>query len=170
MKKCNVCGFSNNDESYFCESCGADIKDVSPVNNISIKREPIYANTNVPAISEEDNKKANILCTISLICYFGGLGFSSLFLTIFDKAAAGSIEEVIKSLSAFAGLIGHLAGIVLMIVARVKYPENKFSKVIMWLYIGLFIAGFILLIIGLILLILFIGMLIECAKGCQGLS
>jgi hypothetical protein len=42
-----------------------------------------------------------------------------------------------------------------MIVARVKYPENRFARILMWIYICLFIGGFVLGIIGIILLFLF---------------
>ena len=171
MKKCNICGFDNKDESYFCEKCGTDLKD--PVNVTEIDKAPlpnkvIYANTSVRQITPEEDKKANILCTISLICYFGGAVIMALLSVIFGNADSDSIRSLVSSLGSFGGGIFHLAGLVLMIIARVKYPQNKFGKIIMWLYIALYISGFILMILGIILMIVIIGLFIESCKGING--
>ena len=42
-----------------------------------------------------------------------------------------------------------ITALILMIVARVKYPKNTFAKVLMWLYIAFYIL-YILLIIAVI--------------------
>ena len=71
MKRCVKCGFNNNEESYFCEGCGLDIKEEENFTNNNdnpTSQKMVYANSS-NIISPEDNKKANILSAISLICF-----------------------------------------------------------------------------------------------------
>ena len=60
-----------------------------------------------------------------------------------------------------SGLLGiaPLAAIVIMIVVRVKYPKNKFGKVLMWIYIIELILTMLLL---LIIIITCAGILHDC--------
>ena len=77
------------------------------------------------------------------------------------------MESLLTALSVLiwiiVGIIALVAGtIILMIVARVKAPKNTFAKVLMWIYIGLFIFKIFLV----ILVILFFGALLaSCASG-----
>jgi len=48
-----------------------------------------------------------------------------------------------------------------MIMARVKYKESKFAKVLMWVYIGL-------LAVAILAVILVIAMCAYILKDCQG--
>ena len=48
-----------------------------------------------------------------------------------------------------------------MIIARVKYKESKFAKVLMWVYIGILAAS-------VIAIILVIAMCAYMLKDCQG--
>jgi hypothetical protein len=48
-----------------------------------------------------------------------------------------------------------------MIIARVKYKESKFAKVLMWVYIGILAAG-------ILAVVLIIAMCAYMLKDCQG--
>ena len=122
---CINCGKEVKENSNFCDSCGT---------NVNIAKENLVDTT------IQDEKNANLLCIISLILYFGsGIVFGLLF-SLFPN---GSKLESLSGLSP-------LAGIVLMIVARIKYPKNKFAKVLMWIYISLTILGLIAMAIFLV--------------------
>lgn len=97
---------------------------------------------------EKDRKNANTLCIISLICYFvpGLINFIYTFVTLSSVADYESYEYTGGGGSYLLSGLNFLAFIaawVLMIVARVNYPNSKFAKVLMWVYIGLFILGII---------------------------
>lgn len=53
--------------------------------------------------------------------------------------------------------VAEIAGVVLMLYVRIKYPKSRFGKVVMWLYI-----------IALIIIILFIIFIITVCDGCMG--
>jgi hypothetical protein len=75
-----------------------------------------------------------------------------------DMASTSDIMAVLVSVL-FGG--SYIASWVLMIMARVKYKESKFAKVLMWIYIGILAAGIIAVII----------LVATCAyilKDCQG--
>lgn len=91
---------------------------------------------------KHDNSQANLLCTISVILTFG----VSLIIHLFP------ILDVVEYITSSCSL----AGLVLMIIARVKYPKNTFAKVLMWLYI-----------IGIIIsTILMIAVFVMCGTAC----
>ena len=107
---------------------------------------------------QQDKKKANILCTLSLILGFLGTIVLPVILagaeSWFDADSASS--EFISELLATANMIPFfltgmctLTGIVLMIIARVKYPRSTYAKVVMWIYIVGIIIYVILVIIAL---------------------
>ena len=107
-------------------------------------------------VEQRDLEKLTItaLSLISLGLFFGPSALSILSAGISASTSAGSRITAISS--ALSGVCT-LAAIVLMIVARVKYPKNKLAKVVMWIYIALFAIG----IIGSVLLIL------ACAYACR---
>ena len=124
---CKNCGEKIEDGKLECTKCGTKVEDKKEeiikaeiVNNSSSQ----VNNNSVP--SAEDEKNANLLCVISLILYFGSSAISGLLY---------SISSISGSYVANIGGLCPLAGIVLMIIARVKYPKNKFAKVLMWVYI-----------------------------------
>ena len=82
--------------------------------------------------SPKDKKTANILCIISLFLLHG-TGAISYYLIKLNSAKFSSIS----------GTFGLMAYI-LMIYVRVKYPKNKFGKVIMILYITELVLAIIL--------------------------
>lgn len=117
---------------------------------------------------ENNDKQVNILCLISMACVFVPTIVSILFLSVwdalttvrFDESSAGTLIGNIWSILATLLLI---AGIALLIYVRVKYPENKFGKVLMWIYIALAI----LMIIAIIVIIIACSMaMITCGEGC----
>ena len=150
--KCEKCGNELTLGENFCRKCGNQVNanlmpsNVAPVDVINPE------NTVYPDQAERD-AAANKLCTISLICYFGA-GIIATILTFLT----GGDEGIGRMFSSLASL-GPLAGIVLMIIARVKYPENKFAKTLMWIYIILAIIGIVLVVV---VIIFFVSM-------CSGL-
>ncbi len=81
--------------------------------------------------------------------------------TIENMSNISEVAETVVSI--FSALVGGsvIGAWVLMIIARVKYKESKFAKVLMWVYIGFFAAG-------LIAVALFIAMCWYITKDCQG--
>ena len=145
---CKNCGAPIEENQKFCGNCGTEIEikeeistEVSTENKEVIVPEKVTNNQPNP----EDEANAKKLCIASLLCYFGG-PFLSRILNY-----ASPNNSVLSSLLALSSL----AGIALMIVARIKYPENRFARILMWVYICLFIGGIVLGIIGIILLFLF---------------
>ena len=117
-----------------------------------------------PAEQSERRKKATILCIISLVCQFAPEIISGVFsgvLNSLDELTSNSSLEPITY--AFSLLTGgtYIASWVLMIIARVKYKESKFAKVLMWVYIGILAAS-------VIAIILVIAMCAYMLKDCQG--
>ena len=114
-------------------------------------------------ISPEDNQKANIMCVISLVCHFivpflGSFllgGMTSSFSEINDVSAGSTITSLLSLIVSCS----YLASWVLMIIVRVKYKNNTFGKVIMWIYIILLALGIIAVII---LIVTCVNILREC--------
>ena len=117
-----------------------------------------------PAEQSERRKKATILCIISLVCQFApelitGV-FSGILESVDELASNSSLEPLTYVFSLLTGGT-YIASWVLMIIARVKYKESKFAKVLMWVYIGILAAS-------VIAIILVIAMCAYMLKDCQG--
>lgn len=86
-------------------------------------------------------KKANILCFISLGLHFVPEIISGIFTAIMESISksAGSSDITSTISMIMASLVSgtYIASWVFMIIARVKYKESKFAKVLMWVYIGI---------------------------------
>lgn len=83
-------------------------------------------------------KKANILCFISLGLHIVPGIISGIFTAIMESISkSGGSSDITSTIMAslFSGT--YIASWVLMIIARVKYKESKFAKVLMWVYIGI---------------------------------
>lgn len=128
------------------------------------------ANTtsNQSKVKTPEDQLADKLCTISLICYFGAPILSTISSTASDLTSSFSSSNVNSALSSAIfwpiGLVlalGPLAGIILMIIARIKAPKNTFGKILMWVYIGLFILK---LLLALLLLVWFGAAIVACAS------
>lgn len=123
-----------------------------------------------PEPTLEDDKRANILCIISLACEILPILITSI-LSIFTSTItelmevnmdteASALSEIFTNIFAIASLLLMIAGLTIMIYVRVKYPKNVFGKVLMWLYI---VVG----IIHLILLIAYILFIILACVSCM---
>ena len=154
---CNNCGNQINPGEGFCTKCGTAVQSATP-----------QATNNNITVNQEENKKANMLCVISLILKYGvgvivgiiyGImgGLTSVSTTSYSTSS--SIGVLGTALSGLAS-ISSLAAFVIMIVVRVKYPKNTFGKVLMWIYI----AELILAIIGLVIIIASCAYLIQSCK------
>lgn len=99
-------------------------------------------------------KKATILCVISLILQFAPYVLMGIFESILDTSATTTASNI-SSASVGAQILlyamggTYVASWVLMIIARAKYSESVFAKVLMWVYLGILSIG----VIGTILLI-----------------
>lgn len=139
---CRSCGAKIEEGNKFCTVCGSSVQDNNDNNNITANKEDIKEKT-----PEEQDAIANKLCWLSLGLTFGfpiiGLFFASLRLTVFTYITSW----------------GPIAGLICLIIARIKYPKNTFSKILLISYI-------ILLIIGIILLILIVKACVSAIRGC----
>lgn len=118
---CKNCGVKLEGEN-FCQNCG---------NSLVPNQTPVVAQQ----VEIKDNT-ADILCTISVCLYFG-MPLLSTLLCIIGLAPLAYIISPFSRIAAY----------VLMIIARVKYPESKFAKILMWIYIALFAVSIVLAII-----------------------
>lgn len=138
---CEKCGEKIKEGNSFCTNCGTPKKLINKVEQTEVVQNNV--------VVDEDNKKANLLCIISLLCYFVGpiiFFLVSVVLALLSKTL-GTIFNV---------LVGapRIAGIVLMIVARIKYPKNTFAKVLMWIYIGFACVAVLIALFFIILMII----------------
>ena len=123
---CKNCGTKLDEDDLFCTNCGTaknDKKEV--VEKVEIKNNEM---------SETDTKNANLLCILSLIFVFAFDMIAGIITVIIPP-----LGELLFSISPLA----NLTGLVLMIVARVKYPKSTFAKILMWVYIALFILAIV---------------------------
>lgn len=133
---CSNCGKKLNDDEKFCSNCG---------NNRDVKNEVKNNSNNVENTSNNqsyiDKSDGNSLALLSLV-----FGFGTELVVLFISRLFPNAKELFNSygISGFCSLIG----IVLMIVARVKYPHNRLAKIAMWVYI-------IKLVLYLVLVVLF---------------
>ena len=130
----------------YCIKCGKEIIEESSYC-------PNWGNQLVSEqiLSDDRKDKANLLCILSLVVTFASSIPLGILIFLFPI-----LKPVLSSLYG----ICPMAGIVLMIIARIKYPESKFAKVLMWMYIFIII----LVIIGAILLV------IACSTACRNIS
>ncbi len=131
----------------------------------------MYNDMNAP----EDERKANVFCIASLICVFlprvlQFLGYL-LFGTLLQQVGRESVlyDRISGALSAL-GIVFLIAGIVLVIYVRVKYPKNIFGKVLMWIYIVLAVLILIAFIVMLVACTLACSYLIETCQGCASMG
>lgn len=115
----------------------------------------------------EEKAKAKLLCIISLILFVAPEAVSFLISLVRDMvfipSSISTTTDVMENIILSLGMASLIAAYVLMIVARVKYPKYVFAKVLMWVYIALFIATVIAAIIGLVMLY------IVCSS-CAGMT
>ena len=110
MKECPNCKTLNTGESNYCAECGAKIAN-------GIIKEVISNNS-------EDENKANYLAIIGFVLYY-------IAPIVIPKLLTEMPKSIINTSSSFVGLCP-LAAIVIMIIGRNKYPQNKLLKALMW--------------------------------------
>lgn len=135
---CKNCGKKIEDGKLECANCGTKVEDKEKINEGEIVNNVSPSVNDNSIKSVEDEKNANLLCVISLILYFGSSALTGLlyYVSAFSGMSVASITSICP-----------LAGIVLMIIARVKYPKNKFAKILMWIYIILTILTIVSVVI-----------------------
>ncbi len=126
---CPNCGTNNKTNSNFCANCGTKLEqnNVEAVNNQPVKSE---------------NLNAKMLGVISLVLYFA----SSTILSAITYFLPESFRVMFSSLVGLCPIFG----IIVMIIGRVKYPTNKFLKIVMWIIIGSIIFCFVATVIFMI--------------------
>ena len=120
-------------------------------------------------MTPKDKKNAHILCYISLGLYLVPVLCNILFYFLYFMETEMRTQELLESsqtarmsdlvltiLTPISGIC-FIAAIVLMIVARVKYPASIFAKVLMWVYITLFVIS----------MVIFAIVMITCAIACD---
>lgn len=120
-------------------------------------------------MNEQDKQTCNILCVVSAILFALPLiadvtGFMISIFTTTDQ-----LSDLISSYySLFFGMTGtfQITGIILMIIARVKYPQSVFAKVLMWVYIAMIILYVILMILFIIAMVVICNSCIEAGRSC----
>ena len=132
---CTKCGTKIEEGSMYCFNCGSPLKENTQQNTPQ-------DNNQIPNNDKEGNK----LGLISLVLYFAGSGILSVLVSMFPQ----------ETRNYFSSLIGlcPLASIVVMIVGRIKYPNNKLLKIAMWTIIICTLIGIIAFIVIMVLIYL----------------
>lgn len=151
---CINCGKEVKKGTKFCSNCGTKQEEIVE------KKEEIVATQPVEAKEEPNNHLANVLCTISLCLYFIGPWVFYFLAYVCGMATRANYENPLAMMFATLGTFSGLAAYVLMIIARVKCPKSTYAKVVMWIYIGLFILSIISLVV---LMVTCAGILAECS-------
>lgn len=90
-------------------------------------------------------KKADLLCYISLGLYAASI-VSAIATYVYSAFVNYETQNIIfKILSAFSS-VAFEAAWVLVIVARAKFRENRFAKILLWVYIAMAITVAVILI------------------------
>lgn len=127
----------------------------------------------------EEKRLGNKWSLISLICFVGGfiisigaVVVSGFFLTFTNESDELSsilttVSEAVQLVGSGVSVLASIAALVVIIYVRVKYPKNIFGKVLMWVYIVLFI----LYIITMAVIIIACGIACAaCTNECQKLA
>ena len=144
---------------------------------------PQYVNDPLMASADEmdlelkrkRSKKARTLCFISLGLYLSPF-LVSIILYLISALISGASSASYSSMSSASTALGvayiiclfidsalRIGAWVTMIIARVKYKESVFAKVLMWVYIGLLIAA----VVSTIILVAMCWAFIESLQGAS---
>lgn len=147
---CTNCGKKLEENEIICQNCG---------NNSLTSNNNIQNKNNIQTISEEDNKKANKLSILSIILFISPeilILLSDLIEKIINNQ---KIIMLITNIFTSLYTLAPLAALTLLIYTRIKYPENKRSKILLILMIIIII---IYIIASIIMLFACIGATITC--------
>lgn len=157
---CKKCNSKNEKDSIYCQNCGAKLeeekKEVQPVE----KKETTTVSTNIES-DETRKKNASTLCAISLILMYGFPIIMGVIAGVVGTLNSSVLDIMYNVIGSFSSL-SSIAAIVLMIVARVKYPESKFAKVLMIVYI---VQAAIFIILGIIFFFACTALFASCASS-----
>ena len=148
-KICTYCNALNQNDSKFCRNCGAQLIQ----NNIQQNTNNIVEEKNE---NNNNNSNGTKLGIISLLAYFI---CPVIVATIFNFLPV-NVREKFSTLGGLCPLIG----IIIMIVGRVKYPNNKLLKVVMWVIIISILLGIVMFIF------ISIWFYITCSNFSKGCS
>lgn len=84
-----------------------------------------------------DEKIANILCSISLLLFFITIAnkwVESYIISFFYKISSITILNILLELLYIIIKIAPLETYIIMIIVRIRYPKNKFGKILMIVY------------------------------------
>ena len=146
---CKNCGKKLEEGKKFCPNCGTKKED-EEVIAVTVENDPT---------KKDENHLANVLCTISLCLYFGGSTVIGVLVAMLSVTPfTGPLAGLLSLLSGLCPI----AAYVLMIIARVKCPKSTYAKVVMWIYIALFIMSLIALVV---IMVTCAGIIASCANG-----
>ncbi|MEE3343389.1 MAG: zinc-ribbon domain-containing protein [Bacilli bacterium] len=148
--KCSKCGTDNDINNSYCTKCGQKL-----INDNNNSRELIVVEEKKNSFSIEGKKIENK----NDIEEAKKLGNISLGLFFLVPIISSLLSAIFPPLALLSGLCP-MAGIVILIIGRVKYPEDKFLKGIMW---GIIVC----IILAIISMILFT---IWCYVTCSSID
>ena len=143
---CTNCGKELKEGDSFCTNCGKAVNNNN--NNLNEISQTNYTNDN-----NVNGFNPNTACWISLFLVYG----TSILSYLFYYLRIDFLYDFLYSI----GKLSVLAGIGLVIYTRVKYPQNKFAKILLIIYI-------ITIILRIILIILLIATCMSMLKDCNG--
>ena len=157
---CSNCGSQVGDNEKFCKVCGTPVNVQSampmmqqtPVNQQPVSEQPVPASRRGRTYGPQERRKANKLCIISLILGVVVPLVIGILLGMaenFGLSANYTDYYSILLISELPISAAMIAGIVLMIVVRVKYSKSKFGLVLMIIYCVYLAVALIFFIIAL---------------------
>lgn len=139
-KICSNCGTENNNETVICKSCGRVLS-----KDTKQEVEEVDEKTNIDSnieIQENDSKVGNIIGIISLVLFFG---FGLIFPIVINTLNIPSLVN--NTIIVLIPIISVIAGIILITYGMIKYPKNKFMKIVLAIITAAILFGIILFII-----------------------
>lgn len=120
----------------FCSNCGKEVK--GNEINCPFCGKPLVSN----AYNYEDEKKANMLCSISAICTYG----STLLAAFLFFFAHYTLKDILLWFGAFP-----VIGLALMTNVLDSHPNNRFVKALMYADIIFFLFLVVLIIASIVI-------------------
>lgn len=119
-------------------------------------------------MTPKDRKTCNTLCIISLICLFLPIILGTLFEVLITLIPELTLEtatfSAIGNVAAVLTFFALIVGLVLMIIARVRYPHSTFSLVVMIIYIVIISLTIICIIVAAVACGI---LLVSCGESCS---
>ena len=155
MNYCGECGSKLKKGNKHCTQCGA------PMVEEKVKKPaPVEIKNNVE--TPEEKIQGNKYAYISLGLTFGVPFIVGAILYMYESYTYVSSINVLFNSVAMLSEMSPLAGLVVLIIGRSKYPKNLLLKIIMWIYLVL-----IFLIIAVFVLVI-ASCFAAASSGCPG--